>query len=230
MIDWHSHILPGMDDGSRSVEESLTMLHMLSEQGISTVVALPHFYANDESVASFLERREEKYTELSAAIDSGCPRIMLGAEVRYYPGIGKMDELLKLCIKDSNILMLEMPMGRWTEYTQRELVEMASARGIRLALAHIERYLPMQSAQIWQRLRESGIMMQVNASYFNDFLARRKALSLLQNGGIDILGSDCHGASHRPPHLGKALEIIRRKFGDEFVQSFIEYGYSILGV
>ena len=50
MIDWHSHVLPQMDDGSKSAEESLAMLKMQSEQGVDTVIATPHFYANDESL------------------------------------------------------------------------------------------------------------------------------------------------------------------------------------
>ena len=55
MIDWHSHVLPALDDGSRSVDESLALLRMLSEQGVDTVIATPHFYADRESLSSFLE-------------------------------------------------------------------------------------------------------------------------------------------------------------------------------
>ena len=57
MIDWHSHILPGVDDGSRNVEESISILGMLNLQGVKTVIATPHFLANDESLESFLIRR-----------------------------------------------------------------------------------------------------------------------------------------------------------------------------
>ena len=57
MIDWHNHVLPKMDDGSHSVAESIAMLQAQAEQGITTVIATPHFYANDESIATFLERR-----------------------------------------------------------------------------------------------------------------------------------------------------------------------------
>ena len=48
MIDWHCHILPNMDDGSRDVAESISLINMQREQGIGTIVATPHFYANDE--------------------------------------------------------------------------------------------------------------------------------------------------------------------------------------
>ena len=59
MIDWHSHILPAMDDGSKDVAESISMLGMQTSQGVGTVIATPHFYANDETVAAFLKRRAE---------------------------------------------------------------------------------------------------------------------------------------------------------------------------
>ena len=64
MIDFHTHILPKVDDGSRSLEQSLAMLNELKKQGVKKLVATPHFYANDESVESFLERRNRVYAEL----------------------------------------------------------------------------------------------------------------------------------------------------------------------
>ena len=134
-----------------------------------------------------------------------------------------------MCIENSNLLLLEMPMGEWTDYTVRELAEMANASGLKLVLAHIERYLSMQKTRSWSKLYESGVLMQVNASFFNDILTRRKALSMLKNGDIHFIGSDCHNVKHRPPMLGKAYEIIRKKFGDDFADQFSEYGRLLLG-
>ena len=93
MIDWHSHLLPGIDDGSRDVEESLALLRMEAEQGVDTVVATPHFFADDGSVDSFVEQRQKSYETLRSAMPEGSPDIVLGAEVRYYPGIVKLAEL-----------------------------------------------------------------------------------------------------------------------------------------
>ena len=83
MIDWHTHILPEMDDGSQDVAESISMINMLVSQGINTVIATPHFYANDETVDSFLERRKKALELLMAELPEGPPEIKLGAEVRY---------------------------------------------------------------------------------------------------------------------------------------------------
>ena len=138
MIDWHTHILPGMDDGSRDPAESLAMLEALASQGIRTVIATPHFYANDESLATFLERRQQAMDRLQAAGVSK-PRILLGAEVRYYQGISRLEGLKELRIRGSKLLLLEMPMTKWTQSMVRELIEMAGRSSIRIVLAHVER-------------------------------------------------------------------------------------------
>ena len=64
MTDFHSHILPGVDDGSKSIEETLKMLELLSDQGVRRVVATPHFYPNHHSVEEFLEKRNSAYEEI----------------------------------------------------------------------------------------------------------------------------------------------------------------------
>jgi protein-tyrosine phosphatase len=87
--DFHSHILPGGDDGSRSVNESLKMLSLDADQGIRRVIATPHFYANHDTPERFLKRREAAWSHLREAVEgfSGLPEIVLGAEVYYFPGM-----------------------------------------------------------------------------------------------------------------------------------------------
>ncbi len=228
MIDWHSHILPEMDDGSKSAEQSAELLKMLSEQGIQTVVATPHYYANDESVEKFLERRTKALSKLDFALCEDFPKILLGAEVRFYHGISRMQELKGLCTQGSRLLLLEMPESKWTEYTVRELIELSGVREIKVVLAHIERYLRYQSIDTWERLYDSGILMQANASFFNGITTRRKAMSLLKNQKIHFIGSDCHNTAHRPPNIGSAYGIIRKKFSDEYVNQMSAYGNSML--
>lgn len=228
MIDWHSHILPNMDDGSKSVEESLGLLRLQLEQGAETVVATPHFYANDESPEKFLERRAAAFERLSAALPEERPEILLGAEVKYYEGISRMAELKALRIQSSEILLLEMPFSRWTEYMLRELVELSCMGGVRLTLAHIERYMRFQPRSTWERIYESGIMTQVNAGFFASATTRRRAIGLLKNGRIDFIGSDCHNLTSRPPRLDKAFKAIEKRFGGEFLSQMNDYGYSML--
>lgn len=228
MIDWHSHILPAMDDGSRDVEESIALLRQLREQGVGTVIATPHFYANDESVDSFLERREQAYGQLSKRAETDLPQIVLGAEVRYYPGICRMEHLKKLRIEGSKLLLLEMPFAKWTEYTVRELMELAGAGSTRIVLAHVERYLSLQSGKTWEQLYRSGILMQVNASFFYELKTRRRALRFLNAGRIQFIGSDCHNLTSRPPRLDRAYEAIRKRFPEDFLVRMNEHGRAML--
>lgn len=225
MIDWHSHVLPSMDDGSRDVEESVLMLKALKEQGVNTVVATPHFYANDESVDSFLERRKKSFQMLERALEEDDPSILLGAEVRYYAGIARMAELEKLAIESTRLVLIEMPMTRWTEYTVKELVELSGSSRLTVVMAHIERYLKLQPKNVWRRLAESGILMQVNASAF-DGMGKRKAIKLLQSGMLHFVGSDCHNMTSRPPRISSAYELISKKCGEHTISRINEFGYN----
>lgn len=228
MIDWHSHILPGMDDGSRNKQETLALLNMLLSQGVDTVVATPHYYANDESVESFLERRRMAMLETENVLFENAPRIIPGAEVRYYSGISRMDNLKKLRIGESKLLLLEMPCETFTEYTVRELLELSGMPGITLMLAHIERSMGFQKKSVMQRLYESGILMQVNAGFFDGFFTQRKAVSMLWSGELHLIGSDCHNTYSRAPRIKKAYDVIKRRLGEEFISDMNNYGYSML--
>ncbi len=228
MIDFHSHILPEMDDGSQSVEESLALLSLLAEQGIKKVVATPHFYANDESVETFLERRRASYEKLKAAYSSDLPALVLGAEVKYYQGISRMENLNALCIEGTNLLLLEMSASRWTDYTMREIHELSRRGNLQIILAHVERYIGLQSRAVRDQLEESDILMQVNADLFSSFIRRRKALKLLGEQRIHLIGSDCHGLEYRPPQIGEAIGHIRKKFGEEFLEELAEFEENLL--
>ncbi len=230
MIDFHTHILPALDDGSRDVTESVAMMSMLAEQGIRTVVATPHFYANEHSVEHFLERRTAAYERLSAALPEGGPRLLCGAEVCYYPGISRLDGLQRLCVENSEALLLELPMSVWTEYVVKELVELSGRSHMRFVIAHMDRYMHYQSRETLERLYGCGIKMQFNARYFLEFATKRKAISMLRDGEIHFVGSDCHGLTVRPPLIGEAYRVIAKKLGDDFVARLMHMGYSLLGL
>ena len=228
MIDWHSHVLPQMDDGSKSVEESLTMLKMQSEQGVDTVIATPHFYANDESVESFLQRRREAYEKIEPSLSEELPRVLLGAEVAYYSGISRMEDLSKLCIEGTKLLLLEMPFSKWTDYVIKEVRELALQRRVVIILAHIERYLGFQSVSVFEKLLECGVIMQVNASFFCRFSTKRNAIKLLNSGIVRLVGSDAHNLSVRPPKLFEAYRYIEKNLSKYFIWNMEEYGKNLL--
>lgn len=230
MIDFHSHILPAVDDGSQSVEESLKLLEMLKKQGIDTVAATSHFYAERDSVDSFLERRDKSFEALRAAMTGSEPRIIKGAEVCFYPGISRLDGIRRLCMENTNLLLLEMPPSRWTDYTVREVAELAMKGNMTVLMAHVERYMSLQKKGTMELLRDYGVLMQVNASFFNSLSTKRRALSMLRDGEINAIGSDCHNTTSRPPSIGKAYETIGKKLGDGFLNHYCKYGKSLLNI
>ncbi len=230
MIDFHSHILPAVDDGSKDVQESKALLSMLSQQGIRTVVATPHFLPERETVDEFLLRRQTAFAELEPSLTEDTPKVLLGAEVAYYEGIGHLSELSKLTIGESRLLLIEMPMRKWSETSVRELTNIACTNVVTVVLAHIERYLPFGNKEAINTLLDCGVLLQVNASFFNEFQTRRKALRMLREGSIHFIGSDCHNLRHRPPCIGQAYDLIAKKSGNDFLQDFTEYQNSLLNL
>jgi len=227
MIDFHSHILPQMDDGSSSVEESLEMLKMLSAQGVKKVVATPHFYANDESVDEFLKRRSRSYEMLRPVLNDDLPEVLLGAEVKYYNGISRMEGLRRLTVQNSRLLLLEMSVAKWTEYVANEVIEMSNSGDLTVALAHVERYLFMQSRAVQDKLLQSDVLMQCNAEFFVGAFTKRKALKMLANADIQLIGSDCHNTTDRKPMMGDMSERIVAKYGRRMFNQFVEFGNSL---
>lgn len=230
MIDFHSHILPGIDDGSRNLEESLALLRQMREQGITTVVATPHFYADEQSIDSFLQRRMDAFNRLMAQCTDTMPRVLLGAEVLYYNGISRLEGLDKLCIDGTRILLLELPFTRWSSTVLREVLEIANNMNLTVVLAHIERYMRYQRRGVFDELYRNGVIMQVNAPYFADRSGRRAALRQLGAGQIHLLGTDCHGVDNRPPRMAEALDVIRKKYGEGLIEELNDYATELLSL
>ncbi len=234
MIDFHSHILPGIDDGSRNVKMSIGMIDTLALQKVDTNCATPHFYVTQRTPEHFLERRQEAYALLEPVLPKNSPKILLGAEVLYYPGISKLEALPDLCLEGTDVLLLEMPFSEWQEYWIREVCDLALTRKFTIVLAHIERYYNQQPRKVWDRLLELGVLMQVNADFFLQpdsifrFRNGSKALKLLKEGRIHLLGTDAHNLSSRPPIIAEAREVIRKELGKKALQRIDELGEELI--
>ena len=228
MIDFHSHILPLMDDGSKSVEDSINMLQELSRQGVTKVAATPHFYAEKESVESFLTRRNEAFELLKPHLSGQEPQILLGAEIKYYQGISKLNSLKALQLEDSGILLIEMPFSHWTEYTVKEISDIASNGDLTVVIAHIERYMRLGNRKNISRLQNCDVLIQANAEFFSNVFTRNKALNMLYNGDIQLIGTDCHNMTVRRPNMNKAVDSINKKFGNEFLEIINDYQADLL--
>ena len=221
MTDFHMHVLPGMDDGSRDVRTSLAMLARSADQGVDTVIATSHFYAEDNSIDQFLERRQTAYDRLAEAVGerSDLPRIRLGAEVLYFSGVSTVEDLDRLCIRGTDLLLLEMPFVPWTDRVLRE-VETIQRSGLQVVAAHIERYLDIQPRRTMEAFFDLDTFIQCNAEFFLSRRTVRHAMRMFKQGQIHFLGSDAHNLSSRAPNLGEAVKLIGKKFGQGAIDRF----------
>ncbi len=212
-IDLHSHMLPKMDDGSASTEESLAMIEASLAQGVYCIALTPHFYADRDLPENFLKRRRASLEQLRAQLRGIYPILLPGAEVHYFRDMAKVDALLDFRIHKTRLLLVEMPFCKWTPVMLDDVMTLNARPEIQVVLAHIERYLQDQPKGTLEELVLNGFMIQTNATYFLDFFQRRKALRYLQEGLIHFIGSDSHNMRSRPPRIGDAYQVICDSLG-----------------
>ena len=218
MLDFHSHILPKMDDGSKSTEMSIEMLRESKKQGIDTIVSTSHFYGSNEPPEHFLKRREYAYNKLSPLLSDAEPEIILGAEVLFYYGISQSENIASLAIQGTDLLLIEMPFIPWSEKIIDEL--MTLQYNTRLQIVIVERYKGMQKKDMFNLLFEQPFLFQCNAEAFGYFSTRRFALGLMNEGMLHFLGTDCHNTESRPPNMEKARKVIEKKLSPAAWQEF----------
>lgn len=232
MTDFHSHILPGIDDGSANVEQSVAMLRLEGEQGIGLVVATPHFHAQLDDPEAFLRRRAESEGLLRRELEKhpGLPDFITGAEVAFFRGMSEWEFLPELTIGDSGHILVEMPPAPWPEEYFRELEAIRMKRGICPVIAHIDRYIaPLRTFGLPGRLMRMPLLVQANSSFFLEKRTASMAMKMLKADQIHLLGSDCHNLTSRRPNLGAALKRIGEKLGPGGLNRIQEYERQILG-
>ena len=133
-----------MDDGSSSSNESTEMLSITGQQGIKYIVATPHFYASEESPSDFLLRRNSSYKRLLTKTNGlSLPKVIPGAEVGYFEGISDCEQLRSLIISGTSLVMIEMPVCRWSDRMLYELSAIYEKQGIIPLIAHVDRYIKL---------------------------------------------------------------------------------------
>lgn len=190
LVDFHSHILPGADHGSDSVQTSLKQLSLASANGVTRVIATPHFYPHRHTLDKFLEKREACARALDSARSSELPEVKLGAEVLLCHGLERFQGLDKLCLSGTEYLLLELPFSDFTQgYV--DTVQGIMRLGFKVVLAHVDRY----PADNIQQLIDIGVdMLQVNADSMCKLFKPKQILKWAKQGYVAALGSDIHRA------------------------------------
>ncbi len=220
-IDIHSHILPGIDDGSRDIEQTLEMIKIAAVDGITAIAATPHvisgIYDNKkEEIRSALQ-------ELNKRIENeNIPLLILpGAEVRLEPDLPQRHlrgELMTLN-DTGRYLLLELPSAYVPDYTTRVMYEL-QLQGITPVLAHPERNASInKDPGLLLELSARGILMQLNTGSITGLFGsevKKTALKLLKQGSVHVIGSDAHSAQgRRIPIISPAYEQIKKMCGAE---------------
>lgn len=238
MIDFHTHILPGIDDGSRDIEMTERMLEMELEQGVTHIYATPHFYAHRRSVQQFVERREGALASVRGLLTrrEDLPKITAGAEVYYFTGMGRADHLKELCIQGTDMILLEMPFEQWHSDQLRDVEDIMRRHHLRIVLAHVERYEQFQKDKgVWNEILDMPLTLQMNAeSFINEgtWLHRNRkhklCIQLLAEYDNCIIGTDCHNLTDRAPNLAAARQIIEKKAGQARLAQMDRYTQELL--
>ncbi len=228
IIDFHSHILPGVDDGSTDLEMSAEMLRVAAVQGIRVQVVTPHFYAARMNIESFFIARDHAVQRLLPIAQSKGIQLRVGAEVMLYNKMSESDKLKRLCINGSNVIMIEMPFGQWIESDVDE-IEALIGKGYLPMIAHVERYFAYQrDRRALDRLLRLKVIFQINCDSFTSFFRRGNLISELDNS-VFVLGTNAHNADGRKPNMQTSREFMAEKLGAKALMDMDRIGNIILG-
>jgi len=214
MIDLHSHILPGLDDGPQTLEECVAMLRIAAEAGTTDIVATPH--ANLEFPFDS-ELVDQKIAELAGACG---PLLRIHRGCDFHLSYGNIKEALSnpapYTINRKNYLLVEFS-DLLIAKTMDDIFFLMQQAGITPIITHPERnWLLQQRLEQLQGWVQSGCRIQVTAqSFFGRFGAEAQAFAdeLMQRGLVHFIASDAHDCQDRPPRLDQVRRHIAKKFG-----------------
>lgn len=213
MIDIHSHIIPGIDDGSKNIDITIEMLKNAANDGISSIVATPHF-CFDYGKATITEVKQyvEKLNLLVQKENINI-KIFSGQEVYFYEGmIADYKNGITGTINDSRYMLIEFPMDKFPENAFDVLYEL-KIKNIVPIIAHVERYrYIVDDPSFINRMIDEEYLFQLNAGSIEGKFGssiQKTAEMLLENGIYSFIGSDAHGVGRRCTGLKTALDICK---------------------
>lgn len=224
-IDMHSHILPGMDDGSRSMSQTLRMLEIAVSEGISTMIATPHNMPGKGCPPVSVVRR--KVDELrKTAEQEGIPlEIVAGTEYYYREEVlDILEDGDVVTLGESDCVLVEFEPMAERNYIRNALRNILGL-GYRPVIAHVERYAKlMEDAAVLSDMRKNGILVQVNAMSVtgdNGRQAKKDVRGLLKKGLVDFVATDAHSDGRRAPFIEKCADTLYKKYGVEYAERLL---------
>jgi protein-tyrosine phosphatase len=214
MIDLHCHVLPEVDDGSKSTQMSLEMLNRQISFGFDKVMCTPH-QNRDEHRTDKLKAAFEKLQNDAKNLPV---KLYLGAEIYYYP------EMIKH-LKEGELLTLNGTKFVLVEFSTRQQTDIAdvvyelSIAGFKPIVAHVERYYYLQKNDFYN-IKESGGYLQINASSIANKAYCKTVKKLLKYNLVDFIASDCHDDVKRTADFKDIFAYVKKKYPDRFESYF----------
>lgn len=218
-IDIHCHILPCVDDGSSSVQMTKNMLKIANDEGISTIIATPHFRLGMFENSDNVKKISELVDTLAQSVAPDM-KVYIGNEIYFtedfswYLENGSIKTLNK-----SRYVLVEFPLYDTQRHIKDSLYRFV-LEGYTPILAHIERYGSLaESVATAEELIKFGAYIQVNAdSIVGSTITREKnfAKELLKENLVHFIATDAHSDVHRAPRMREAYEYVCKKFGKDY--------------
>ena len=220
-FDIHTHIIPGVDDGSPDMESSLEMLRISYDEGCRDIILTPHYMLDRNSYT--YEGIEEKFEELKKTVtsDGGFKdlKLYLGSEILYEEGVvTKLREGKIHTLNGTRYVLVEYNIRTPFSEILHSIDELTQAR-FRPVIAHVERYNALEGKpDRLDELIDKGCLLQMNiSSVEGGFLNENKrwCRKLLKNGYITLLGTDTHNTDSRAPYVQEYAKWIIKKCGED---------------
>lgn len=224
-IDIHSHILPGVDDGSQNMDESLEMLHRAADEGIRKMILTPHNKAEHKNVS--VEGIRKRIHTLQTEVSRQKIPITLypGNEIFYRDGVAEMLEEGSLCtLADTRYVLVEFQPLEEFGYIRSAIYELTSC-GFTPILAHVERYACMASKldNVLYAI-DRGALIQINASTVTGNMGlkgKQTVKKMLKGHMVHFVSTDAHDCERRAPYLAECAQYICKKFGDAYAAALL---------
>lgn len=231
LYDMHSHILPGVDDGAKTAEDSLVLINRLRRAGVTDICLTPHYYTHRESLADFDSRRQEAFRNFKYMVEGGI-KLHLGAEVYVTKYLFSNEEDLKtVCYEGTNYMLTEFAYSStFKDESFTHLSKLINNYSIRPVLAHVERYpYLLKHPDVIEELIDMGVIIQSNACSYTEFPLKLRLMKLLKNGYIQVIGSDAHSLNRNTPDAYEAFsEIISKKLSSDYISQINSISAEIL--
>lgn len=224
MIDFHSHVLPGIDDGAKDVDTSVKMLEESYRQGVRTIIATPHFYVGNNSINEFIKKRNESYNILKSKINDmkiEAPDIKCGAEVLLCHDIMK-DDVEKLCIEGTNTILIELPFTIWGDWLYEDIYYLIAKYKLNVVIAHFDRYVKnRKDFNNIENIINLDVSIQLNADAIIERRDRKVVDIFFNEYEVNHIGSDMHNLTTRRSNMDKAILAIEKRYGKDAIDKII---------